>query len=87
MFVDRSALLWEMDPDKMTPDQLDCIAEHLLQKVLAGKSQAVADEARRLIEAGETVTVEALYEYAAERASASQDLRGSAAEPSGGREP
>jgi len=59
MFVDRSALLWETDPDKMTPDQLDVIADHLLSRALGGNQRAVA-EARRRLEAGETVTVEAL---------------------------
>jgi hypothetical protein len=34
MFIDRSALLWETDPDKMTPDQLDVIADHLLNTVV-----------------------------------------------------
>jgi hypothetical protein len=45
MFVDRSALLWEIDPDKMTPEQLDVIAEHLIQKALAGQPQEVVDAA------------------------------------------
>jgi hypothetical protein len=57
MFVDRSAVLWEMDPDKMTPAQLDRIAEHLLNKALGGNQRAVA-EAQRLIEADETPTIE-----------------------------
>jgi hypothetical protein len=39
MFVDRSALLWEIAPDKLTPEQLDCIAEHLIQKALAGTAE------------------------------------------------
>jgi hypothetical protein len=57
MFVDRSALLWETDPDKMTPDQLDVIADHLLSRALGGNQRAVA-EAQRLIEAGENPTIE-----------------------------
>jgi hypothetical protein len=57
MFVDHSTLLWETDPDKMTPDQLDVIADHLLSRALGGNQRAVA-EAQRLIEAGETPTVE-----------------------------
>jgi hypothetical protein len=60
MFIDRSTLLWETDPDKMTPDQLDCIAEHLIQKALAGQPEGVVAQARRRIEAGETVTIEEL---------------------------
>jgi hypothetical protein len=59
MFVDRSALLWEIDPDKLTPEQLDCIAEHLIKKALGNNPQVVA-EAKRRLEAGETVTVEAI---------------------------
>jgi len=57
MFVHRSALLWETDPDKMTPDQLDVIADHLIRKALGDNPAAVA-EAQRLIEAGETPTIE-----------------------------
>jgi hypothetical protein len=60
MFVDRSTLLWETDPDRMTPDQLDCIAERLLQKALAGQPEGVVVEARRRIQAGETPTIEEL---------------------------
>jgi hypothetical protein len=33
MFVDRSALLWDIDPDKMKLEQLDCVANHLTEKV------------------------------------------------------
>jgi hypothetical protein len=68
MFVDRSALLWEMDPDKMTPEQLDCISEHLIKKALAGKPEAMVAEARRRLEAGETVTIEELERNQLERA-------------------
>lgn len=52
--------LMEIDPDKLTPEMLDKIAEHLLAQALAGKSQKVVDEARRWIEAGEPVTVEGI---------------------------
>jgi hypothetical protein len=45
--------------DKLTPAQLDVIAEHLIQKSLGDNKRAI-NEARRLIEAGETVTVEAI---------------------------
>src|ERR1035438_705529 len=54
--------LMDMDPDKLTPEQLDCIAEHLIKKALAGQPEAVVAEARRRLEAGEAVTVEALAE-------------------------
>jgi hypothetical protein len=45
----------EIDPDKLTPSQLDRIAEHLIQKALAGNPAAV-EEATRRLEAGESVT-------------------------------
>jgi hypothetical protein len=51
--------LVEIDPDKLTPQQLDRIAEHLLQKALGDNPQAIA-EARRRLEAGESVTVEGI---------------------------
>jgi hypothetical protein len=54
--------LMDIDPDKLTPEQLDCIAEHLIKKALAGQPEAVVAEARRRLEAGEAVTVEALAE-------------------------
>ena len=41
-------------------EMLDNIAEHLLQKALAGKPPEMVNEVRRRIEAGETVTVESL---------------------------
>jgi hypothetical protein len=43
--------------NKMTPDQLDIIADHLLSRALGGNQRAVA-EAQRLIEAGENPTIE-----------------------------
>jgi hypothetical protein len=52
--------LMDIDPNKLSPEMLDKIAEHLLAKALAGKSPAMVDEARRRLEAGETVTVEGL---------------------------
>ena len=51
--------LMDIDPDKLTPEMLDKIAEHLLNKALGGNPPAVA-EAKRRIEGGETVTVEAI---------------------------
>jgi len=59
-----TALLSDLDhPDKMAPEILDKLADHLIQKALKEKglrsdAQAVADIGRRL-EAGETVTLDA----------------------------
>jgi hypothetical protein len=44
--------MWEIAADKMTPEQLDCIADHLIAKVLGNNPVAIA-EAQRLIEAGD----------------------------------
>jgi hypothetical protein len=64
---------WDGQEDpKLTPEQLDCIAEHLIQKALAGQPKEVVDAARRRIEAGEPVTIEQLTQDLAE---------GSAGEP------
>ncbi len=41
----------DIDPDKLTPEQLDTIADHLLKKALGG-DPVVAEEARRRLEAG-----------------------------------
>lgn len=57
MFVDRSALLWEIDPNKLTLRQLDVIAEHLIQRVV-GDDPAVIAETKSRLEAGETPDVE-----------------------------
>ncbi len=57
MFVDRTALLWDLDPDKLTPAQLDVIADHLLKQVLGDNPKALAEVDRRLL-AGETPTME-----------------------------
>ena len=51
--------LLEIDPDKLTSRQLDVIAEHLIWRAVGDDPQAIA-ETRRRLEAGETVTVEAL---------------------------
>jgi len=83
--IEQTNLL-EIDPKKLTPAQRDVIAQHLIEKAFADHPQLVA-EARSRIEAEEAVTVEAMYEYAAERVGVSQDLRGAIAEPTGGREP
>src|ERR1017187_6014622 len=50
--------LMDIDPDKLTPAMLDKITEHLLKKALGDNLEVVA-EARRRLEAGESVTVEA----------------------------
>lgn len=52
----------EIDPDKLTPAQLDKIAEHLIKKALGDNPEAVA-EAKRRLEAGGMVTVEAIAEH------------------------
>jgi hypothetical protein len=58
---------WDGQEDpKLTPEQLDCIAEHLIAKALAGKPPEVVAEASRRIEAGETVTIESLETPAAD---------------------
>jgi hypothetical protein len=51
--------LMDIDADKLTPAQLDKIAEHMLKQALGDNPQVVADVKRRL-EAGETVTVDAV---------------------------
>jgi len=61
--------LMDIDPDKLTPAQLDKLADYLIQKALKEKGlnspEMVAEVGRRL-EAGETVTVEALDEEKSE---------------------
>jgi hypothetical protein len=49
----------DIDPNKLTPEMLDKIAEHLIQKAL-GNKPAMVTEARRRLEAGEALTVEAI---------------------------
>jgi hypothetical protein len=62
MFVDCTALLSDLDhPDKLSPEMLDKLAEHLMNKALGGNPRAVA-EARRQIEAGGEPTVESVAE-------------------------
>jgi hypothetical protein len=57
--------LMDIDSDKLTPEQLDRIADHLIAKALGNNPVAIA-EAQRLIEAGGPVTIEASMQ-AAER--------------------
>ena len=47
----------DIDADKLTPAQLDVIADHLIRKALGDNPAAVA-EAQRLIEAGQNPTIE-----------------------------
>src|ERR1035438_4189978 len=49
--------LMEMDPDKLSPEMLDKIADHLLKKAL-GDNPVTIRSAQRLIEAGENPTIE-----------------------------
>jgi hypothetical protein len=51
----------DIDIDKLSPEVLDRLAEHLMNKALGGNPKAVA-EARRQIEAGKTPAVEAIAE-------------------------
>jgi hypothetical protein len=56
MFVDRTALQWDLDPSKLTVEQLDVLIDHLLKKGLGTDDPAVIGSARtqidRQIEAG-----------------------------------
>lgn len=53
--------LMDIDPDKLTPAQLGVIAQHLIEKALGDSPEAVA-EARQRLEAGESVTVEGIFQ-------------------------
>jgi hypothetical protein len=57
IFVDCTALLSDLDPGKMSPELLDKIANRMIEQALDGDPRAIA-EAQRLIEAGETPTIE-----------------------------
>ncbi len=65
----------DIDPDKLTPAQLDKIAEHLIKKALGDNPVAVA-EAKRRLEAGETVTVEGIFQDVTERQATEEPARG-----------
>ena len=56
MFIDRTALLWDGDPSKLTSDQLDVICEAMIKKA-SGGDPAIEAEIHRMaaIEAGVTV--------------------------------
>ena len=60
MFVDCTALLSDLDAGKLSPEILDKLADHLVEKALAGKPPAMVEEAKRRLRAGEEVTVEQL---------------------------
>ncbi len=47
----------DIDPDKLPPELLDKIANRMIEQALDGNPRAIA-EAQRLIEAGETPTIE-----------------------------
>jgi hypothetical protein len=73
MFVDCTALLSGLDADKLSPEILDKLAEHLIQKALAGKPPEMIEEARKRIEAGEEVTIEELERNQLERVTNPQE--------------
>jgi hypothetical protein len=52
MFVDRTALQWDLDPSKMSDEQLDVLAMHLLKQELGTDDPTILAEARKQIEAG-----------------------------------
>jgi hypothetical protein len=56
----------DIEIDKLSPEVLDKIADHLIQKALKDRPAAVVEEATRRLEAGETVTIESLETPAAE---------------------
>jgi hypothetical protein len=58
--------LMDLDLEKLSPELLDKIANHLIEKALAGKPPWMIEEAKRRIGAGESVTVESLEQSAAE---------------------
>jgi hypothetical protein len=54
--------LSDLDPDKLTPEMLDKIAEHLITKALGTNRPGLMAEVERRIEAGEEVTLETFAE-------------------------
>ena len=50
MFVDRTALQWDLDPRKMSEEQLDVIASYLLKSALGTDDPQVMAEARGQLE-------------------------------------
>jgi hypothetical protein len=57
----------DIDPEKLSPEILDKLAEHLINKELAGRPPEMIEEARKRIEAGEEVTIEELERHQLER--------------------
>jgi hypothetical protein len=53
----EQANLMDIDPEKRSPEQLDCIANHLIKKAPGDNPAAIA-EARRRIDAGQVVTID-----------------------------
>ena len=58
MFVDRSAILWDLDPSKLSSEQIEVLANHFLKRALGTDDPQILAEARRELEAGEPVVVE-----------------------------
>ena len=57
----------DIDPEKLSPEILDKLAEHMIQKALAGRPPEMIEEARKRLEAGEEVTIEELERHQLER--------------------
>ena len=57
----------DIDPEKLSPEILDKLAEHMIQKALAGRPPEMIEEARKRIGAGEEVTIEELERHQLER--------------------
>jgi hypothetical protein len=56
MFVDRTALQWNLDPSKMSVQQLDVLARHFMKRFV-GHDPAMLEQAMKELEVG-TLTVE-----------------------------
>jgi hypothetical protein len=65
MFVDCTALFSDPDPDKMSPELLDKIANRTLEQAL-GENAPIA-EVHRMVAAGENPTFEEIQQKAIER--------------------
>ncbi len=56
MFVNRIALQWELDPNNMTPEQLDVLYEYAVRKACSGDPNRMAEFRRELeLDAGAVV--------------------------------
>jgi hypothetical protein len=67
-------LLWEIDPDKLTPAQLDKIADHLIAKALGDNPAAIAEMDHPLL-AGDSVTFDAVCQAVNEPTRNSRDSK------------